>query len=66
MLVNEFPIQYILGDIKVFALLKFLVDAINYHLADSVEPAFCMRALASLNLSPRMWAVYLSPGVEAR
>ena len=66
MLVNEFPIQYILGDIKVFALFKFLVDAINCHLAGSAEPAFCMRASASLNLSPRQWAAYLSPGVEAR
>ena len=45
---------------------EFVVDAINDHLAGSVEAAFCMRALASLKLSPRMWAVYLSPGVEAR
>ena len=34
---------------------------LNYHLAGSAEPAFCMRAQASLNLSPRMWAAYRSP-----
>ena len=35
-------------------------------LTGSAEPIFCMRAYASLNLSPRQWAAYLSPGVEAR
>ena len=50
-----------LGSLTLACKKRALPSPLNYHLAGSVEPAFCMRASASLNLSPRQWAIAQSP-----
>ena len=44
---------------------RFLVEEINCHLAGSVEPAFCMRAQASLIQKPGRATRRLAGGAAA-